>query len=489
VVVSASSSQPEAFGKVAIEAMAMGRPVIATSHGGSLETVIDGKTGLLVPPKDNRALAEAIKKLLKSSRLCTELGKNGQLYVLANFTARIMCERTLGMYQSLLEEKKRLREGKRLTVLQMLPELNSGGVERGTLEMGDHLSKQGHNSIVVSGGGRLVESLESSGSLHITRSVGSKTPLALFHLLPLRRLIKNDIDILHLRSRMPAWLGYIAWLSLAPSKRPVLVTTFHGFYSVNTYSAVMTKGDGVIAVSRSIQQHIAQKYKREHNVRLIFRGVEMDSFDPELVDLRRIEGMRNKWGIDRSKSVVMLPGRLTRLKGQEVFLRSLLLLKETEFQAVLVGDIADNPGYTAELREFIESNGLAEKVIMAGHCDDMAAAFLVSDIVVSASSIEPEAFGRTTVEAMAMGCPVIATAHGGSLEIVTQGENGWLVTPSDPVDLSHAIDAALATAKDQLREMGFNNRAKVTRYFTAKTMCDQTLSFYNDLIKEKGSEL
>ena len=270
-----------------------------------------------------------------------------------------------------------------------------------------------------------------------------------------------------------------------PSKRPVLVTTFHGFYSVNTYSAVMTKGDGVIAVSKSIKNHIAENYNREDNVRLIFRGVEMDSFDPELVKLTRIEAVRRNWGVKPDLSVVMLPGRLTRLKGQEVFLKSLLQVQNTEYQAVLVGDTADNPGYTAELNDFIERNGLAEKVKVVGHCDDMAAAFLVADIVVSASSIEPEAFGRTTVEAMAMGCPVIATAHGGSLEIVTKGENGWLVRPSDPVDLARAIDRALLTDTETLRQMGYKNRLKVMRKFTAEAMCEQTLGFYKELLKEK----
>jgi len=344
--------------------------------------------------------------------------------------------------------------------------------------------------VVVSGGGRLVNQLEQEGSLHIRKSIGSKTPLALAHIWPMRRLIiKHNIDILHLRSRMPAWVGYVAWLSIPKKKRPLLVTTFHGFYSVNTYSEIMTKGEGVIAVSASIKKHIKDNYDRSKKVRLIFRGVEIDSFTPAKVSHERVEKLRSDWQVPSGKPVIMLPGRLTRLKGQEVFLKSLLSVKNDGYIAVLVGDTLDNPGYTAELKEIIDSNGLQHYVKMVGHCSDMPAAFKIADIVLSTSSLEPEAFGRTTVEAMAMGCPVIVTGHGGSLETVIPGENGWIVQPSDIEELASAIDEALSTPQEQLKKIGENNKRRVMENFTASAMCDQTFSFYEELLGEKNNHV
>ncbi len=383
-------------------------------------------------------------------------------------------------------EKQINSKNRSLTVMQLLPDLNSGGVERGTLELGRHLVRNGHKSIVVSAGGRLVEQLEKDGSCHLTKAIGSKSPLALLHIWPLRQEMKKmGVDILHLRSRVPAWVGFIALKILPRKYRPVLVTTFHGLYSINRYSAIMSKGDGVIAVSRNVQNHIAENYNRDKNVRLIFRGVDVESFDQGKIDSRRVKILSDAWGIDTSKPLLMLPGRLTRWKGQEVFLKSLLLVKNADFQAVIVGDVEDNPGFTAELRDFIEKNNLANRVFLTGHCNDMPAAFLLADIVLSTSSSEPEAFGRTTIEAMAMGKPVIATAHGGSLETVVPGETGWLVKPADSLDLALTIDKALAIEKEQLRKMGENGRKRIQANFTAEAMCEQTIAFYYELLSER----
>lgn len=486
LVVSASSTQPEAFGKVAIEAMAMGKPVIATAHGGSLETVLPGVTGWLVPPLNPKAMASAIVEALGDLEKSAEYGRNGRLWVNERFTASAMCEKTLALYHEVHAMRQEANNPRTFTVMQLLPELNSGGVERGTLEMGRFLVQHGHKSIVVSGGGRLVEQLRQEGSMHARKNIGSKSPVALSHIWPLRRLMKNKrVNVLHLRSRMPAWVGYVAWKTLPKKNRPILVTTFHGFYSVNAYSAIMTKGDGVIAVSESIKKHIYEKYDREKNVRLIFRGVDAEDFDPDKVSLDRIDRLVDAWQINRSKPVLMLPGRLTRLKGQELFLQSLLHVAQPDFQAILVGDIKDNPGYTAELNTFIEKNNLSEKVRLVGHCNDMPAAFLLADVVLSTSSLEPEAFGRTTVEAMAMGKPVIATAHGGSLETVVHLENGWLVKPSDPKALAAAIDEALSMDDKQLQHFGENGRKRVSEKFTAQAMCEQTMAFYLDLHNER----
>ena len=482
LVVSASSSQPEAFGKVAIEAMAMAKPIIATKHGGSLETVKDGETGWLVEPGDSEAMARIMSDVLGDKKRLQTIGRNGQSWVEQHFTATRMCEKTLQLYEQLLDEKQQRRSGKILTVVQMLPELESGGVERGTLEIGKFLSDNHHRSIVISAGGRMVEQLVAEGSQHIDWKVGSKSPLTIRYMWPLRRLLKKEkVDVLHLRSRMPAWVGYLVWKSLPKKNRPVLVTTFHGFYSVNSYSAIMTKGMGIIAISKSIEQHIRQAYGVKKEIELIFRGVDKDKFDPKAVSSERIERFRNMWGLSEEKPIVMLPGRFTRLKGQDVFIQALARMKHNNYQAVMVGDIEDNPGFTTELSDMIKSLQLDDNIFMVGHCDDMPAALMLADIVVSASSNEPEAFGRTTIEAMAMGKPVIATAHGGSLETVTPEKTGWLVEPGAADKLAQALDEALSSP-DKMHHYGSAGKAAVNSTFTMNTMCQRTLSFYKKLI-------
>lgn len=489
LVVSASSSQPEAFGKVAIEAMAMGRPVIATRHGGSLETVRENETGWFVEPADADDLAACLRRVLTAEELLAETGARGQQWVQNHFTARCMCEKTIDCYRRLLEEKRKRRTGEILSVVQMLPELDSGGVERGTLEIGRYLAGRQHRSFVISGGGRLVGQLEAEGSRHVGWQVGAKSPLTLKYVLPLRRLLKNEqIDILHLRSRMPAWIGYIAWKSLPKKYRPTLVTTFHGFYSVNRYSAIMTKGEGIIAISKSIERHIREAYGVRKGIKLIFRGVDKDIFDPSATDPARVEQLRTAWNIDGTKPLIILPGRLTRLKGQDVFIRALAQMSTTRYQALLIGDIKDNPKFTEELMALIGEYQLADRLSLVGYCDDMPAALMLADIVVSASSNEPEAFGRTTIEAMAMGKAVVATAHGGSLETVTPGQTGWLVRPGDATDLARALDEALHSA-ERRAAFGRAGRELVNRTFTMKQMCEETEALYRELVDAKRRTL
>ncbi len=370
-----------------------------------------------------------------------------------------------------------------ITVVQMLPELESGGVERGALEVGRYLRRHGHRSIVISAGGRLVERLQEEGSEHFAWQVGRKTPVCLKYILPLRRLlVQEKVDILHLRSRLPAWIGYLAWKSLPEKLRPKLVTTFHGFYSVNAYSAVMTRGQKVIAISTAVADHIRQCYRvpQERIIR-IFRGVDETEFSPGVVNPERVASLRESWNLDAdSGPVVMLPGRLTRLKGHDVFFKALAEVRSLPWTAVCVGD-AENPSYAAELRSLIKRLGLENRVRLAGHCEDMPAAYLVADVVVSATSGEAEAFGRIAVEAQAMGRPVIASAHGGSLETVLDGETGRLFTPGDPQSLAVALGELLSSSA--LREK-YAQAARnwVQQRFTVETMCGETLKVYESLL-------
>lgn len=486
IVISASSSQPEAFGKVIIEAMAMGKPVIATRHGGSTETVLDGESGWLVRPGDPDDMADALEFVLQDEELRQRAGAIGRERVNKLFTSTKMCERTVALYHKLLLDRQGVTAGDRLTVVQMLPDLEGGGVERGTLETGHFLAQNGHKSIVISAGGRMVKQLEEEGSQHIAWNIGDKTPRSLLYIRPLRSLLlKEKVDVLHLRSRMPAWIGYMAWKSLPPEKRPALVTTFHGFYSVNSYSAIMTKGERIIAVSEAIARHIKDNYGLEDKVTLNYRGIDEDLFSPDNVSPERVKTLEERWHIDRTKTIIMLPGRLTRLKGQHVFIKSLALLQSTNFQAVLVGDTDDNPGYTRFLMNLIRENNLDGQVSLVGHCSDMPAALLLADIVVSATSSEPEAFGRTTAEAMAMGKPVIATAHGGSLETVVAGVTGWLVNPANAEDMARALDEAMADPEKR-KIFGAAGQQRVRQHFTLKTMCEKTLAIYRELLAGKN---
>ena len=374
-----------------------------------------------------------------------------------------------------------------ITVVQILPELEGGGVERGTLELGDYLSKNGHKSIVISARGRMVPQLEKQGSVHIHWRVGEKSPRCLRYIIPLRRLLMQEkVDILHLRSRLPAWIGYTAWKRLPKGMRPRLVTTFHGFYSVNRYSAVMTKGERVIAISRTIADHIKNKYGvSEDRIVLIYRGFDEKVFNPGAVTSKRIETLRRNWDLKNSTSpVIMLPGRLTRWKGHDLFLESLSRIKYLPWSAICVGDTNENPAYTDFLQKMILRLNLEKRVKFVGHCDDMPAAFLLSDVVVSASSSEPEAFGRIAVEGQAMGKPVIASAHGGSLESVLNHKSGWLVRPCDARSMSDALCEAVSN-KDLRNRLGSYGQRWVRNKFTVRKMCEKTIDLYCKLLKRE----
>jgi glycosyltransferase involved in cell wall biosynthesis/O-antigen ligase len=372
---------------------------------------------------------------------------------------------------------------KQLTVVQMLPELESGGVERGTLEMGRYLAEHGHTSIVISGGGRMVDQLTAEGSVHYFWRVGEKSLRCLLYLLPLRRLlIEKQVDILHVRSRLPAWIGYLVWRTLPASRRPRLVSTFHGFHSINAYSAIMAKGEKVIAVSGAITEHIQQAYGIcPDKIVQIYRGFDEAVFHPEVVSKQRVEVLKTKWGLpDPLPPVIMLPARLTRLKGHALFFASLSRIIRLPWIAVCVGDTRENPAAAQRLTRQLAEQNLKERVKLVGHCSDMPAALMLADIVVSAS-IEPEACSRVMLEAQAMGKMVVASAHGGTLETIRDSYTGFLVTPGHSRHLAQAL--AKAIGDPQLRSRyGQNGRYWVRERFTVKKMCRKTVALYYALL-------
>ncbi len=376
----------------------------------------------------------------------------------------------------------------KLTVVQILPELDEGGVEGETFDLALYLAAHGHRSIVISGGGRLVARLEQAGCEHIQwPSIGEKSLRCLPYIPKLRALLlAEQVDVLHLRSRLPAWVGYLAWKLLVKSQRPALITTFHGFHSINSYSAIMAKGERVIAVSAVIRQHIIDNYVIDaEKISVIYGGVDA-AFTPQAVAVDRVQRLRARWLSGHTgKPVIILPGRFTQLKGQDILIDSLALIKDREFVCLLLGDTEEHPNFTKKLRERIHAYGLDEKILLPGHCSDMPAALLLADVVVSATSTKPEAFGKVAIEAMAMGKPVVATAHGGSLETIVSGKTGWLVPPLDAQAMAAAISLVLADSP-RAAEMGRQGQLRVGAQFTAEIMGQKNLALYYDVVRKKA---
>ena len=306
-----------------------------------------------------------------------------------------------------------------MKVIQILPELNAGGVERGTLEVAKYLIDQGHKSIVISNGGRLVAQLEAEGSRHITLPVHKKQLSSLKQVKVLRHLFEEERpDIIHLRSRLPAWLTYLAWRKMAPLTRPRLVTTVHGFYSVNAYSRIMTRAEQVICVSNSVRDYVRKNYPevQESKLTVIHRGVDPVMFPYGFKPTHKwLEMWQKQYPQLEGKYVITLPGRITRWKGQLDFIKIIAGLKEKEIpvHGLIVGDPHPNKlEFLREVKAKIQCAGLEKDVTLVGHRSDLREVMTVSDVVVSCST-DPEAFGRVTLEALAIGKPVAAYAHGG----------------------------------------------------------------------------
>ena len=312
-----------------------------------------------------------------------------------------------------------------MRIVQLLPELNEGGVERGTVELSRELVKLGHESIVISAGGKLSKQIEQEGAKHIVFDVCSKNPLTIFsRMRKLSKLFKElKPDILHARSRVPAWLTYLANKKL----RFPFVTTVHGFNSVNFYSAVMVKGERVICVSGAIKSHIQKHYHiDEKKITVIPRGIDLEKFNPKHTDSVFTDIFKTKHRL-REKMIVSTVGRITQLKDLETFIRALAVLKNTtpNIVGLIVGGVReDKQNYFESLQALIKELGLEEHIIFTGSQSHVAEIYALSDVVVS-SSKKPESFGRSVAEALALNTPVVATGHGGVLDIVRDGVNGY----------------------------------------------------------------
>lgn len=311
-----------------------------------------------------------------------------------------------------------------MKVVQILPDLNGGGVEKGTLEIADALVKNGDESIVISAGGRMVEQLEAEGSRHVKWDLGRKSLLTFRHIWALRRWIRQERpDILHVRSRMPAWIVWLAWKGLPEATRPRFITTVHGLYSVSWYSEIMCKGEKVIAVSKTVERYIRENYPKTdmNKVELIYRGVDPQEFP---YGYKPTQAWLDVWYQQypqlTDKTVITLPGRLTRLKGHHDFIDLIKALKDTNpniHGLIVGGEDPKRPDYAKELRERVITESLNEWITFTGARNDIRDVFAVSDVVLSLST-KPESFGRTVLEALSLGVPVVGYDHGGVGEIL-----------------------------------------------------------------------
>ena len=371
------------------------------------------------------------------------------------------------------------------SVIQVLPALNSGGVERGAIDIALAVKIIGWKSFVVSEGGIMMKELERAGIDHINLPLSSKNPLIMhknFNALS-SIIFDKKIDIIHARSRAPAWSAYYA------SKRfnASFVTTFHGTYNYNnylkkTYNSIMTKGKKVIAISKFINKHIEENYGVEkEKVVTIPRGIDTESFNPINVSHERIIQLSNAWRLSDGIQVIMLPGRLARWKGHKVLIQALARLKRKDYRCIFVGSELGNENNKKFLEKIIQKNNLRDMVQFVNHCNDMPAAYMLADIVISAST-DPEAFGRVSVEAQAMNRIIIASDHGGSSETIINGKTGILFLNNNPESLSKSLDFALEMDIDSRKKMGDASRKDVWSKYKLEYMQESTIKLYKKLI-------
>jgi glycosyltransferase involved in cell wall biosynthesis len=369
-------------------------------------------------------------------------------------------------------------------VLQVVPRLVTGGVERGAVEVAAALTAAGWKAIVASEGGPMAAEVTRAGAVHIALPLASKNPYIMWRNVErLSHVIaEHNVGIIHARSRAPAWSAFYA----AKRTDRHFVTTFHNAYGANSalkrmYNSVMGRGELVIAISGFVAAYAERVYGvAREKLRMIPRGVDTGRFDSARVEAARVEKLRQEWQIPKGQPVILLPGRLTRWKGQDTFIEAIARLKRRDVTCLIVG--SGDAGYRDELARAIRQRGLDGVVRLTDECRDMPAAFRLADIVVSAST-RPEGFGRVIVEAQAMGCLVIATEHGGAEETILHGKTGWLIPPRDADKLAEALAKTLALPAAERTSIGERAIAHVRANFTTALMTARTLAVYEEVLR------
>jgi len=379
-----------------------------------------------------------------------------------------------------------------LKVLQVIPKLGYGGAETGCYDIAHYLPENDCGSYIVTSGGELLKFIDKKKVKVIKLPVHSKNPLIIFinFLALIWVILINNISIVHARSRAPAWSCLLA----AKITGRKFVTTFHGTYNFNSkmkklYNSVMVRSDLIIAGSNFIFSHIKENYTKyldaKKKLLVIFRGINVDYFDPTTKLDSDEKKLLNEWQIEKDKKIILLPGRLTGWKGQEVFIEAVNLvnieLGYEAFYAVILGSDQGRDLYKKKLIRLTEQHRLINQVKFIDHCKDMALAYKVSDFVVSAS-IEPEAFGRVAVEAQSMEKPIIASNIGGSNETVIDEKTGFLFESNNPKSLSKKILKVLSMDEASLQSIGKEGRKNIIQKFNVEKMCFSTYSEYKRII-------
>ena len=380
----------------------------------------------------------------------------------------------------------------KLKVLQVIPRLGYGGAETGCYDLAHYLHEQDCKSYIVTSGGELIKYIDKKKVKLIKLPVQSKNPLLiLINSIALTLLILFlNISIVHARSRAPAWSCYIA----TKITRRKFVTTFHGTYNFKNslkkfYNSIMVKSDVLIAGSNFIFSHISENYQKFLNSKkkflVIFRGINTEYFDSDTIKKKDIDKLKATWKIEDNKKIILLPGRLTAWKGQEMFIEAINLFKqsnpELDFVAVILGDDQGRTVFRKKLERLVEQFNLTQNIKFVDNCNVMPVAYYISDVIVS-SSIEPEAFGRVSVEAQAMKKPIIASNIGGSKETVIDNKTGLLFESGNPKSLCDKLNEIIKLDTLTLDLMGREGRKNVINRFNIEKMCLNTYSEYKKLV-------
>jgi len=381
----------------------------------------------------------------------------------------------------------------KLNVLQVIPKLGYGGAETGCYDIAHFLSENDCGSFLATSGGELLKFIKKDKVKLFRLPVHSKNPfLILFNTLVLiLYIIIFKINIIHARSRAPAWSCYFASIIT----RRVFVTTFHGTYNFKSnikkfYNSIMLRAKLTIAGSNFIFNHINENYSEylggANKLKVIFRGINVDYFNSKNISVLKQEKLKQEWDLSSNKFTILLPGRLTYWKGQEKFIESLNILIEdynvANFQAIILGSDQGRKVYSKKLINLVERYNLNKKVKFIQHCKEMPLAYSLADVIVS-SSVEPEAFGRVSVEAQAMGKPIIASDIGGSKETVVNKKTGFLYNHDDPRELAKSLNTVIQLSSDELKSIGNEGRKNIIKKFDVEIMCQSNLKEYKKLIK------
>jgi len=378
-------------------------------------------------------------------------------------------------------------------VLQVIPKLGFGGAETGCYDIAHYLSEKNCKSYIITSGGPLLKFIRKEKVRVFKLPVQSKNPLLILinTIFISLIIIFLRIDVVHARSRAPAWSCFLSCLIT----RAKFVTTFHGVYNFSNkvkkfYNSVMVRSNLIIAGSNFVFNHIHKNYGKlitsQKRLLVIFRGINTEYFDNSNITNEKVKSFKSLVNFNTEKFKILLPGRLTRWKGQEMFIESLKLLKtkhkKENFQAIILGSHQGRSAYFKKLLSMIEKYNLKNNIFFLQHTREMPVAYYISDVVVS-SSIEPEAFGRISVEAQAMRRPILASDHGGSKETIVNGKSGFLFENEKPEALAENLNKLMEMDKDKLQSIGNEGRKNILKKFDVEQMCNSTFIEYKKLIK------